>query len=146
METDLAIQRRNIKEVQFAAAPNRKIAELFSASASGARGVTFRIVEMAPASEQEARHPHCHLTFEETMLVLSGEGRLWTEDGLVEMKTGDALLIPAGLFHLVINTTEEPLRLACFFPVADGVGIDQQERTDVLLEPKRIVGESKNLS
>ena len=141
METDLAIQRRNIKEVQFAAAPNRKIAELFSASESGARGVTFRIVEMAPASEQEPRHPHCHLAFEETMLVLSGEGRLWTEDGLVEMKVGDALLVPVGLFHLVLNATDEPLRLACFFPVADGVGIDQQERTDILLVPEDILKE-----
>ncbi len=137
----MAVQRRNLNNLQFRAAPNRKIAELFSASASGARGVTLRIVDMAPALEQEPRHPHCHLTFEETMLVLSGEGRLWSEDGLVEMKTGDALLVPIGLYHLVINATNEPLRLACFFPVADGVGIDQQERTDILLTPKDILKE-----
>ncbi len=80
------------------------------------------------------------------MLVLSGEGRLWSEDGLVEMETGDALLVPIGLYHLVINATNEPLRLACFFPVADGVGVDQQERPDILLDLKRIVDESKKSS
>jgi quercetin dioxygenase-like cupin family protein len=142
----LTIQRSSLKDVQFRAAPNRRIAELFSANASGAQGVTFRIVDMVPASEQEPRHPHCHVTFEETMLVLNGAGRLWTEDGLVEMKVGDALLVPAGLFHLVMNATDEPLRLACFFPVADGVGIDQQERTDILLEPRRIVDEIRKSS
>lgn len=142
----MAIQRRNLKDVEFHAAPNRSIAELLSASASGAKGVTLRIVDMAPASEQQPRHPHRHSTFEETMFVLNGEGKLWTEDGLVEMKVGDALLVPAGLDHLVMNATEELLRLACFFPVADGVGIDQQERTEILLEPKRIVKEGQKSS
>jgi quercetin dioxygenase-like cupin family protein len=138
----LIVQKRNLKDVQFRAAPNRKIAELISASVTGSKGVTFRVVDLAPASEQQPRHPHSHSTFEETIFVLKGEGRLWAEGEICAMIEGDALLVPAGVFHLVLNATQETLRLACFFPIADGVGVDQQERADILLVPEQIVNAS----
>ncbi len=137
----MVIKKQNLKDVPFRPAPNRRIAELISASTVDAKGVTFRIVDIVPFSEQEPRHPHCHLTFEETMFVLKGEGRLWAEGALLKMVEGDALLVPAGVFHGVINVAEEPLRLACFFPLADGVGVDQQERKDILLVPEQIIEE-----
>lgn len=135
----MPVKIRNLSQIEFRQAPNRKIAELLSASASGAEQVTFRIVDMDPLAEQKPRHPHCHLTFEETMFVLEGEGRLWVEGELYTMVRGDALLVPRGLYHIVMNATEIPLRLACFFPVPDGVGVDQQERGEILLVPTDLV-------
>lgn len=140
-ETGLVIKKINLKDVQFRHAPNRRIRELISASTVGAKGATLRIVDMVPASEQQPRHPHCHPTFEETMFVLKGEGRLWVEGQLSPMVEGDALLVPAGVFHQVVNVTEGPLQLACFFPIADGVGVDQQERQDILVLPEQIRNE-----
>ncbi|MGE5261915.1 MAG: cupin domain-containing protein [Acidobacteriota bacterium] len=132
-------KKRNLAQVEFRQAPNRKIAELLSASTVGTEQVTFRIVDMDPASQQKPRHPHIHQTFEETMFVLNGEGRLWIEGELYKLSEGDALLVPRGLCHLVVNAIEIPLRLACFFPIADGVGVDQQEREDILLIPRQLL-------
>ncbi len=137
----MVIKKQNLKDVPFHPAPNRQIAELISASTVDAKGVTFRIVDIVPFSEQEPRHPHCHPTFEETMFVLKGAGCLWAEGELFRLVEGDALLVPAGVFHGVINVAEDPLRLACFFPLADGVGVDQQERKDILLVPEQIINE-----
>lgn len=134
------IMKRNLADVGFRRAPNRKIAELLSGS-TGSKQVTFRIVVLSPASEQEPRHPHRHAGFEETMYVLKGEGRLWVEGQVYRMREADALLVPPGLYHMVLNATEEPLRLACFFPIAEGVGVDQQERTDTTLIPAQILQE-----
>ncbi len=135
----MMIKKRSLTQMEFTRAPNRKIAELLSASTVGAEQVTLRIVELDPAAQQKPRHPHCHQTFEETIFVLAGKGQLWVEGDWCEMSEGDALLIPRGSYHLVMNATDVPLRLACFFPVAEGVGVDQQEREDILLNPDRLV-------
>ncbi len=137
--THLLIQKRNLKDVPYRSAPNRKIAELISASATGAKGVTFRIVEMSPASEQGPRHPHRHSTFEETTFVLNGEGRLWAEGEVYPIVEGDAVLVPAGIYHMILNATSEPMRLACFFPNAHDVGVDQEECTDILVIPEQVI-------
>lgn len=135
----MLIQKRNLKDISFRPAPNRKIAELISATVTGSKGVTFRIVEMLPSSKQEPRHPHRHSTFEETIFVLQGEGRIWAEGEIYPMIEADAVLVPAGIFHMILNAKNEPMRLACFFPIADGVGVDQEEQTDILLVPQQII-------
>jgi len=115
------IKKQNLRDVEFRPAANRKIAELISKDVLGAQNVTFRIVEIVPLSEQEERHPHSHQDFEEAIFVLSGRGKVWVEGESVDVEEGDALLIPAGVVHMLMNATEDPLRLACFFPVPDGV-------------------------
>ncbi len=129
----MKVKKTSLKDVPFKTAPNRQIAELLSASASGAQGVTFRIVDLVPRSQQMPRRPHSHATFEETMYVLHGTGRLWAEGETYEMQEGDALLVPPGVYHAVVNLTEEPLRLACFFPVPENVGVDLVEQEGILI-------------
>jgi quercetin dioxygenase-like cupin family protein len=135
----VVIQKRNLKDVPFRAAPNRRIAELVSARTGDSQGVTLRIVDMVPAPEQQPRHPHRHSTFEETIFVIKGEGRLWAEGELYAMVEGDAVVVPAGTFHMILNATPEPMRLACFFPIAESVGVDQEESTGPLLVPEQII-------
>lgn len=102
-------------------APNRSISELISAEAAGARGVTLRVVELVAASAQTPRRPHAHADYEELIYVLEGQGRMWAAGQTVAISRGDAVLVPAGIFHATFNAGETPLRLACFFPVAAGV-------------------------
>lgn len=132
------IKKHNLRDVEFQPAPNRKIAELISADALGSQNITFRVVEIVPLSEQEHRHPHSHQDFEEAIFVLSGRGKIWVEGDSMDVEEGDALLIPAGVMHMILNAKEEPLRLACFFPVRDGVA--NRTRAEEAVDPESVVG------
>lgn len=87
---------------------------------TGAQAVTFRLVEIAVAKDEpKTRQPHYHDDFEECIYVLSGKGTS-TVDGVDhELEAGDTILIAPGERHMTRNTGNEPLKLLCFFPVAD---------------------------
>jgi len=53
---------------------------------------------------------------EEVAFVLSGAGELRTEQGAVIVEEGDAIHIPARLWHAVVNTGEENLVMVFGFP------------------------------
>lgn len=62
--------------------------------------------------------PVCHET-EEVAYVVSGTGELRLDDGAVAFREGDALHIPAGLWHAVANTGEEDVVMVFGFPHPD---------------------------
>lgn len=115
-------------DLEAVSAPNRVIREIFSGRTENADGVTLRLVELAPRSEQGARTPHWHDGFEEVIYVLSGSGTMWDEGAWRPIRAGDTVLVPAGTRHATFNNTEAPLRILCFFPVPDGV--DARIRVD----------------
>ena len=87
---------------------------------SGARGVTVRLVEVPPAKPGETpRGPHVHHDFEECIYVLTGEGVTHSGGREYPLKPGDTLLVPSGEKHKTICTSGDPLKLVCFFPIAD---------------------------
>ena len=96
--------------------PGRTSFEIVSGEA-GARGVTLRLVEIPPGEGK--RGPHLHRDFEECIYVLAGQGTTVAESGEHPLKPGDTILIPPGEKHVTRNTGREPLKLLCFFPVAD---------------------------
>lgn len=99
--------------------PGRKALEVVSGE-RGSRSVTFRIAEIPVAQPGEAeRPPHAHGNFEECIYVLSGQGTTLAESGEYELQAGDTMLMPAGEKHVTRNTGKVPLKLLCFFPVAD---------------------------
>jgi len=121
------IKKHNLRDVEFQPAPNRKIAELISGDVLGSQDITFRVVEMVPLSEQVQRHPHAHQDFEEAIFILGGCGKIWVEG-------------ESGVVHMILNATEEPLRLACFFPVREGVA--NRTRSEDIVSPESIFGGS----
>jgi quercetin dioxygenase-like cupin family protein len=60
----------------------------------------------------------CHET-EEVAYVVSGAGELRLDDGAVRFHEGDALHIPAGLWHAVANTGEQNIVMVFGFPHPD---------------------------
>ena len=99
--------------------PGRRSLELVS-GVLGSKSVTLRLVEIPVAGTGDRpRDPHRHLAFEECMYVLSGQGITQTPGGDVAVSKGDAILVPAGEYHVTRNTGTEPLWLLCFFPTAD---------------------------
>jgi quercetin dioxygenase-like cupin family protein len=99
--------------------PGRTALEIVSGKTGGA-GITLRKVEIPVASAGDRpRNQHVHNDFEECIYVLAGEGMTEADSGNYALKTGDAIVIPAGEKHATRNTGNEPLLLLCFFPVGD---------------------------
>ena len=60
----------------------------------------------------------CHGT-EEVAYVVAGSGELRLDDGAVAFGVGDALHIPAGVWHAVANTGGEDVVMVFAFPHPD---------------------------
>lgn len=108
----------NIKEAAFQQATGRRVAELVSARATGAAGVTCRLVEIFPETRGGARPPHVHEDLEEVIFVLQGQGKAWVDGEEIAIMEGDLLVIPMKSSHRIINPGAPELCLLCFFPAA----------------------------
>jgi quercetin dioxygenase-like cupin family protein len=53
---------------------------------------------------------------EEVAYVVAGSGELRLDEGAVPFRTGDALHIPAGVWHAVVNTGGEDVVMVFGFP------------------------------
>jgi quercetin dioxygenase-like cupin family protein len=53
---------------------------------------------------------------EELAYVMSGSGELRMDDAVVPYAAGQALYIPAGVWHAVVNTGAEPVTMVFSFP------------------------------
>jgi quercetin dioxygenase-like cupin family protein len=62
--------------------------------------------------------PVCHET-EEVAYVVAGSGELLLDDGAVAFAEGDALTIPAGIWHAVANTGGGDVVMVFGFPHPD---------------------------
>jgi quercetin dioxygenase-like cupin family protein len=99
--------------------PGRTALEIVSGE-KGSGGVTLRLAEIpVPQPGEIRRGPHQHSDYEECIYVLSGHGTTFADSGEYALNPGDTLLIPPGENHVTRNTGNEPLRLLCFFPVAN---------------------------
>ena len=59
-----------------------------------------------------ARHdPHVHPAAEEFLVVMTGSGRIYTDDGNEPADTGDVVFTPAGLVHGFDNISDEEVLL-----------------------------------
>jgi len=54
---------------------------------------------------------HAHESSEEGMYIISGQGRLVTEEGEEELHAGMAIYMPPGVRHSILNTGDEDLKL-----------------------------------
>lgn len=100
-------------------AQSRSIVEVASGQVMDTEETTARVVELQPAAETEPRNPHKHEHMEELIYVLESEGKAWDEGEIFEVSASDTVLFEPGHRHMIVNHTDEPLRLVCFFPVAD---------------------------
>jgi len=115
----MSVRKINQSRVARRKAPSRFFRELVSHRKLGAKGISLRIVEVTPVTKAGPRHPHSHRAMEEVIYVQKGTGKAWVEGSVAKLTPGDALLIPAGVPHMMINTGRTPLTLLCAFSKAD---------------------------
>jgi len=76
-------------------------------------GITFGEVVLQPGRGHDR---HNHPESEEILYVLSGEGEQMLDDGEpFEVKPGDTIYVPTGVFHSTRNTGWEPMRLLALY-------------------------------
>ena len=76
-------------------------------------GITFGEVVLQPGRGHDR---HNHPESEEILYVLSGEGEQMLDDREpFEIKPGDTIYVPTGVFHATTNTGWEPMRLLALY-------------------------------
>jgi oxalate decarboxylase/phosphoglucose isomerase-like protein (cupin superfamily) len=76
-------------------------------------GITFGEVVLQPGRGHDR---HNHPESEEILYVLSGEGEQMLDDGEpFEVKPGDTIYVPTGVFHSTKNTGWVPMRLLALY-------------------------------
>jgi mannose-6-phosphate isomerase-like protein (cupin superfamily) len=77
--------------------------------------VRFDIWELPPGAS-EGSHTHgAERALEEIYYVLQGTGTMTIEGEAVALTPGDAVLVPPGVDHGLVNDGSEPLRLVLLF-------------------------------
>ena len=110
----ISVEEAPTKELQ-----TRRATEVVSGAVMGSHEATLRIVEIDPIAEAGERNPHHHDHMDEVIFVLSGAGTAWDEGEIFEVGEDDTILFEKGHRHMIVNHTDEPLRLACFFADPD---------------------------
>lgn len=85
----------------------------------GSRGMTQFIGHIP----QSKAMPHRHL-YEESLLVLSGEGRMWTDDCKTIVRAGDVLFLPRKQVHSLQATSADGLGLMGVIAPGDNPSIN----------------------
>jgi quercetin dioxygenase-like cupin family protein len=65
--------------------------------------------------------------------LLSGSGRVWIDGEVGLVKQGCAVLFPQGKIHMLQNTSDELMKVACFF--APGTSLDNYKFFDEIEFP-----------
>lgn len=93
--------------------PGRDLRWLVTEESTGAKHCTMCVIEVQPG--QTVRPAHSHPNSEEVIYILRGSGRVMI-DGVVEpVKAGCAVLFPKGAIHMLRNSGDELMKVACFF-------------------------------
>jgi mannose-6-phosphate isomerase-like protein (cupin superfamily) len=88
--------------------PNRVSKVLLSEMNVGIRGFSMG----QNVTEVGSRIPeHAHDASEEGMYIVSGRGRLITDEGEQDLVAGMAIYMPPGVKHTIVNTGDEELKL-----------------------------------
>ena len=78
--------------------------------------LTVLEITLSPGAEVPL---HVHPTHEEATLVAEGEVQATLGDETRTVRVGDAVLIPAGIVHRIVNATDRPARILGIFPTDD---------------------------
>ncbi|QHN04212.1 cupin domain-containing protein [Granulicella sp. WH15] len=96
--------------------PGRMLRWVVTAETTNAQHCSMCVIEVQPG--QTVKPAHSHPNGEEVIYLLSGSGRVWIEGEIGSVKQGCAILFPQGKIHMLQNTGNEVMKVACFFAPA----------------------------
>ena len=75
----------------------------------GVDGISFCVEDQSPGRKMRI---HKHLNNDELIFIHKGEGTLTLDEESIEVKTGDVIFVPRGVWHGLDNTGKENLLMA----------------------------------
>jgi mannose-6-phosphate isomerase-like protein (cupin superfamily) len=94
----------------FTTKDGSEIRELLAHRNSAIRHQSLAEARLPPGA---ATAPHFHPRAEEIYFLLEGRGRMQVEGDVRDVAPGDAIAIPPGMRHTIVNTGGETLRFLC---------------------------------
>lgn len=104
---------------------------------NGINEISFCIEDMTPGRRMRI---HKHLNNDELIFINKGEGKLTLDEIVYEVKTGDVVFVPRGVWHGLDNTGKDDLRMVFqytpagfeqyFIENGTQVGMPIKERTE----------------
>lgn len=94
----------------FTTLDGSEIRELLSHRNSGIRNQSLAEARL---SAGQSTTPHYHPRAEEIYFIVSGNGQMRIGEEARAVESGDAIAIPPGAVHQIVNTGEAELRLLC---------------------------------
>ena len=100
--------------------PGRRLRWIVTNENTNAQHCTMCVIQVQPG--QTVRPAHSHPNGEEVIYIVQGSGRVMI-DGVVEpVKEGCAVLFPQGSIHMLQNSGDKEMKVACFFAPPSDLG------------------------
>ncbi len=85
--------------------------------------MTVRVVEVDPEPDDgEPRPLYVHEGIGEFIWILKGNGSLHCDAGVLPVRQGEGIYVPAGERHKIMPAGDAPLQLLCAFSTGDIAG------------------------
>jgi oxalate decarboxylase/phosphoglucose isomerase-like protein (cupin superfamily) len=75
---------------------------------NGVDGISFCVEDMTPGRKMRV---HKHLDNDELIFIHNGEGTMTLDEDSIQVKTGDVVFVPRGVWHGLDNTGSEDLQM-----------------------------------
>lgn len=109
------VDENNIQALDL---PGRELRWIVNKETTGANNCSMCVIQVQPG--QTVRPAHSHPKNEEVIYLLTGSGRVCIDGTVEPVKAGCAVLFPQGSIHMLQNSGNVPMKVACFFsPAAD---------------------------
>lgn len=93
--------------------PGRMLRWMVTKQNTQAEHCTMCVIEVQPG--QTVRPAHSHPNGEEVIYIVYGSGRVMIDGVVGPVKEGSAVLFPQGSVHMLQNTGDKEMKVACFF-------------------------------
>ena len=101
------------EEIQAIEVPGRSLKWLITPEQTSSEHLSMCLIRV-PAG-QTVRPAHSHPNGEELIFIISGNGRVMVDSEVEPVAKGTAVLFPVGSIHMLQNSGEEEMEVACFF-------------------------------
>lgn len=106
----------NENEIEAKELPGRSLKWLFTPEMKQAVGLTFNVVNIKPGNT--VKPAHSHKNHEELIYIVSGSGKVYIDGKVNNIEAGSAVLFSPGSIHMLRNSGDTDLKVACFFTPA----------------------------
>lgn len=100
-------------EIEGLDLPGRNLKWMVNADVLGANHMSVCLIKVAPGDK--VRPAHSHPNGEESIYIITGEGRVLVNGEVSPVRAGSIVLFPQGQVHMLHNTGSTEMKVVCFF-------------------------------